>query len=56
LDEIKARGDATDSDEILVKMVTKAVIEKQKTKVNTGMIVVVVICILIAIGFFMFMK
>ena len=55
-DEIKARGDATDSDEILVKMVTKAVIEKQKTKVNTGMIVVVVICILIAIGFFMFMK
>lgn len=55
-DEIKKRGDATDSDEILVKMVTKAVIEKQKTKVNTGMIVIIVIIILAAIGFFMFMK
>jgi hypothetical protein len=52
-DEIKARGDATDSDEILVKMVTKAVIEKQKVAVGKGAIVLVVLAIIGLVVFFL---
>jgi len=55
-DEIKARGDATDSDEILVKMVTKAQIEKAKTQINKGVIIVIGIIIVAAIVFFLFFK
>ena len=36
IDEVKARGDATDSDEILLKMVTRAVIEKQKKQMSSS--------------------
>ena len=52
-DEVKARGDSTDSDEILVKMVTKAVMEKAKTQINRG--VIIVIGIIIAIGVLAFL-
>jgi hypothetical protein len=55
-DEVKARGDSTDSDEILVKMVTKAVMEKAKTQINKGVIIVIGILIVAAIGFFLFFK
>jgi len=52
-DEVKAEGYATDSDEILLKMVTKAMIEKLKKAVG-GKAIVIAICIIIAlaIGFF----
>lgn len=53
-DEVKRRGDSTDSDEILVKMVTKAVMEKAKTQINKGVIIAIVVVIVIAIGFFLF--
>lgn len=55
-DEVKARGDSTDSDEILVKMVTKAVMEKAKTQINKGIIIAIVIAIIGGIAFFLFMK
>jgi len=55
-DEVKARGDSTDSDEILVKMVTKAVMEKAKQQMNKGVIIVIAILIAAAIGFFLFFK
>jgi hypothetical protein len=53
-DEVKARGDSTDSDEILVKMVTKAVMEKAKTQINKGVIVVIGIVIAIGVLAFLF--
>lgn len=54
-DEVKARGDSTDSDEILVKMVTKAVMEKAKTQINKGVIIaIVVVVIIIIVGFLLF--
>ena len=56
-DEVKRRGDATDSDEILVKMVTKAVIEKTKKKVaGMGIIIVIGLIIAAAVVLFFFMK
>jgi len=55
-DEIKKRGDATDSDEILVKMVTKAVIEKAKKPVNKGVVIFIIIAVIAAVIFFFFMK
>lgn len=51
--EVRARGDGTDSDEILLKMVTKAMIEKQKKPFNKGIIVVIVIAVIIGIIFFL---
>lgn len=56
LDEIKKRGDSTDSDEILVKMVTKAIIEKQKKALNKGLAVVIILALVAAVVFFLFMK
>lgn len=55
-DEVKARGDSTDSDEILVKMVTKAVMEKAKAQMNKGIIIVIIVVIIAAIVGFLFLK
>lgn len=55
-DEVKKRGDATDSDEILVKMVTKALIEKQKKAVGKGVVVLIVVGIVALAVFFLFFK
>jgi len=56
-DEVKARGDSTDSDEILVKMVTKAVVDKIKKPMNKNAIIIIVILVILAIGaFFVFGK
>jgi len=48
-DEVKKEGYATDSDEILLKMVTKAMIEKVKAKVG-GKAIVIAIAVVIALG------
>jgi hypothetical protein len=53
-DEVKKRGDATDSDEILIKVVTKAIIEKQKKAVTKGAIIAVVVIIVAVIIFMLF--
>jgi hypothetical protein len=53
-DEVKKRGDSTDSDEILIKMVKKAMIEKAKTQFNKGVIIVIVVLVIAAIVFFLF--
>lgn len=55
-DEVKKRGDSTDSDEILIKMVKKALIEKQKKNINKGMIILVVLAIIGVIIFLMLRK
>jgi len=56
-DEIKKRGDSTDSDEILVKMIVKAIIEKTKKKVSMGIVILIGVAIIAAIiVFFVFMK
>lgn len=48
-DEVKKREDSTDSDEILIKMVTKVVIEKTKAKINRTAIFFIVLAIIAAI-------
>lgn len=53
-DEVKARGDATDSDEILIKVVTKAIIEKQKKAVAKGAVIAIVVAIIAIIVFMLF--
>ena len=53
-DEIKARGDATDSDEFIIKAAMQAMIGKPKKKpVNKNVIVIVGILAAIAIGYFL---
>jgi len=52
--EVKAEGFATDSDEILIKMVTKAFIEKVKKQMSMGVIIAIVVCIILVAVFFMF--
>lgn len=53
-DEIRKRGDSTDSDEILIKTVAKAVIEKAKTQMNKGIIIMVVLGLLAAAAVYFF--
>jgi hypothetical protein len=53
-DEVKANGYATDSDEILIKMVTKAVIEKVKKQMSMGVVIAIVVAIIGVAVFLMF--
>ena len=53
-DEIKRRGDATDSDEFLIKAAMKAIQGGLKKPLNRGAIVLIVIAVLVMLGFFFF--
>jgi len=52
--EIKKRGDATDSDDLLIRATLKAYAGAVKKTLGTGAIVLIVIGVIAAIGFFMF--
>ena len=54
LDEIRARGDSTESDEFLIKAALKAQTSQVKKNVNTAIIVVVVLVILGVVAYLMF--
>jgi len=52
-DEVKKEGYATDSDEILLKMVTKAMIEKVKKSIGgKGIAIAIAIAIAVIVGIF----
>lgn len=51
-DQIKARGDATDSDEFLIKAAMKALTQQQaKKQMNKAVIIMIVIAVIAGIGF-----
>lgn len=53
-DDVKKRGDSTESDELLIKAALKAVIQGgQKKEMNKTVIIIVVIIIIAAVVFFM---
>lgn len=53
LKEIKKRGDLTDSDEILIKAVMRAVTGGQKKPFNAKVLIVIIIIVVIIAAFFM---
>ncbi|MGC9309521.1 MAG: hypothetical protein ACP5D2_02380 [Candidatus Nanoarchaeia archaeon] len=53
-DEIKRRGDATDSDEFLIKAAMKAIQGGMKKPLNKGAIILIVIAAIVVLGFIFF--
>ena len=54
--DVKARGDSTESDEILIKATLKAMLGPTKTPMNKNMIIIVVVIIVIVGGLLYFMS
>lgn len=52
--EIRSRGDATDSDEFLIKAALRAQTAQTQKKMNKGMIVIIVIIVIAALAYFFF--
>jgi hypothetical protein len=56
LDEIRKRGDATDSDEFLIKAALKAQVQTTAKAINRGLIIIIAIIVIGALLFFFFTK
>jgi hypothetical protein len=56
LDEIRDRGDSTDSDEFLIKAALKAQVQAATKAMNKGLIIILVIIVIGALAFFFFSK
>jgi len=54
--EVKARGDSTESDELLIKATLKAMIGPQKPQANKNMIVAGIVILVIIVGLVWFMN
>jgi len=54
IDEIRARGDSTESDEFLIKAALKAQTSKAKKNVNIAVIVIIIIIAVGVLGYFLF--
>ncbi len=56
LDEIRKRGDSTDSDEFLIKAALKAQVQTAAKAVNRGLIILIAILVIGALLFFFFSR
>ena len=54
--DVKARGDSTESDELLIKATLKAMIGPQKQPMNKNMIIIIIVIIAIVGGLIWFMN